>query len=154
MDVTEYTPEQISTRLGELAGASPWLEMTQDRITAFGGVTLDFDPHHIDPASAATGPFGTGTAQGFLTLSLLTRLVETADFAIQHATHMNYGFNRVRFIAPVFVGRRIRGIFHFKSAERRPDGSWLIGLAVEIEQEGDSRPCLAAEWIILVAQAH
>jgi acyl dehydratase len=146
----EYTPDQIAARIGEVAGQSDWLEMTQDRITAFGGVTLDFDPYHIDPGSAASGPFGVGTAQGLLTLSLLPHLVAASDFAISHHVHLNYGFNRVRFIEPVQVGRAIRAQFRFASAEQRPDGSWLIGLDVEVEQQAARRPCMAAEWLILV----
>jgi acyl dehydratase len=149
---TKISPQEVQSRLGQLAGKSDWFVVTQDRITAFGGLTLDFDPHHIDPASALTGPFGIGTAQGFLTLSLLPHFIATADFYISHNVHINYGLNRVRFISPVEVGGRIRAEFFYRAVEQRPDGRWIIELETCVEQEGKAKPCLAAEWLILVDQ--
>ena len=140
----------LLARLGLCAGVSPWFRVTQDRITAFGGLTLDYDPHHIDPAAAKSGPFGAPTAQGFLTLSLLTHLIEAAKIDIAHRYHINYGFNKVRFIAPVYVGRRIRAEFFYRAAVRRPDARWLVEFDVRIEQEGEQRPCLSADWLILL----
>jgi acyl dehydratase len=146
----DVDPSDIQHKIGDLAGVSEWVLITQDRVTAFGGVTLDLDPHHIDPASAARGPFGVGTAQGCLTLSLLPYLMSVSGIGLVYHHHINYGFDRVRFMAPVLVGKRVRAKFTFTSASQRAGGGWLIGMRAEMEQEGEARPCMLADCLVLL----
>lgn len=137
-------------RIGETVGISPWFELTQDRVTAFGGITLDFDPHHIDPAQAANGPFGVPTAQGFLTLSLLTHFIATTPSTVNFRQHINYGLNRVRFIRPVPVGHHLRARFELAAAEPRGDEGALMTMTVTVESRELEAPVMVAEWLALL----
>ena len=141
----------ITPEPGTVMGPTDWLEMTQDRVTAFGGVTLDFDPHHIDPRQAKNGPFGKAVAQGFLTLSLLTYFageIPEGEFPEQN---INYGFNKVRFIRPAGVGERLRATFTCReSVERSPNMTQVtFDVLVESDLDGGT-PVLAAEWLAIV----
>lgn len=140
---------------GEEIGVSDWVEVTQDMINAFGAITQDPDPIHIDPQAAAEGPFGVTTAFGFLTLSLLTRLLrgaqgQQAGRPEEHGGHgLNYGFDRVRLVAPVPAGSRIRGRFTALRA-RNDDKGRLVGTyECLVEIEGRDRPALVAEWVTI-----
>ncbi len=139
---------------GDDLGASPWLLVTQDLVSRFGAATLDPDPMHIDPEWAKTnGPFGGTIAYGFLTISLLTHLLHQAMHTHSHRDpaesgyFLNYGFNRLRLVAPVPVGARIRG--RFKVAARNCDerSRWVTTMDCTIEIEGSDRPALVAEWL-------
>jgi len=140
---------------GEEIGVSDWLQITQAMIDAFGRVTQDPDPIHMDPDVAAAGPFGQTTAFGFLTISLLTALLRSAqgeapgraDAPGGHG--LNYGFDRVRLVSPVPCGARIRG--RFKALRRREDDKGrLIGTyECVVEIEGAPRPALVAEWVTI-----
>lgn len=141
----------FSELAGKKLGPTPWLELTQDRVTAFGGVTLDFDPHHIDPRQAKNGPFGVAVAQGFLTLSLLTHFVEKLPGNTMPEQNVNYGFNKVRFIKPAVVGSKLRAYFTCVGAEQRAPGQHLMTFETIIESDADGgTPVLAAEWLTLV----
>ncbi|TQV86131.1 MaoC family dehydratase [Exilibacterium tricleocarpae] len=135
---------------GQDLGVTPWLELTQDRITAFGGITLDFDPHHIDPRQAADGPFGVAAAQGFLTLSLLTHFAGMLADRRVPRQHINYGFNRVRFIRPAVVGSRLRAAFKCRSVSEREPGQYLLVFDVTVEADNDDKPVMTAEWLALI----
>ena len=135
-------------------GASSWITVTQEMITKFGDATLDQDPMHVDPAWAADGPFGEAVAFGFLTMSLLTRMmvhdVLGADSSrpdIHDGYYLNYGFDRLRLIEPVPAGSRIRA--HFAVKDVRPDegGRSIVTFAVSMECDRASRPVLVAEWL-------
>jgi acyl dehydratase len=139
---------------GALIGASSWLTITQEMINSFGASTLDPDPMHVDPEWAkAHGPFDGTIAFGFLTMSLLTHLMDQAmDGAIHRQSakvgyYLNYGFNRLRLVSPVYEGKRVRGVFHFK--DRAPDekGRIIQTVAATIEIEGEDRPALVADWL-------
>lgn len=128
------------------------MRIDQECITAFGVLTDDVEPLHTDPDWCRDhSPVGTTIAYGFLTLSLLTKLLREATSAAFVATKargahpLNYGFDRVRFVSPVPVNARIRG--HFTLAERktRPDGE-MMRFSVVVEIEGSDRPALTAEW--------
>lgn len=140
----------LTARIGEETGVSDWFELTQDRVTAFGGVTLDFDPHHIDPAQAKSGPFGVPTAQGFLTLSLLTHFVSTTPSTISFAQNINYGFDRVRFVSPAKVGHHLRARFVLKAVDTRREGMVLLTMATTVESREDQAVVLAADWLVLL----
>ena len=133
---------------GELIGTSPWVKVTQDDIDEFARVTRDPDPMHIDPEwCAEQGPFPTTIAFGFLSLSLITHMSHKAREWAPGVYGLNYGFDRMRFVAPVPVGSRIRGHFKLASAEPRDDGSVMTKTDVTVEIDGDERPALVAEWL-------
>ncbi|GAB5482616.1 MAG: MaoC family dehydratase [Parasphingorhabdus sp.] len=129
-------------------GTSPWITITQEDIDGFGKVTRDLDPMHVDPEwCAAKGPFPTTIAFGFLSLSLITHMSHEAREWTEGTYALNYGFNKVRFVAPVPVGSRVRGHFTFMSAKPRDDGSILTTTAVTVEIDGEERPAVTAEWL-------
>jgi len=147
-------PSVTVERLGELVGCeiglSRWFEMTQARIDAFADVTEDRQFIHIDPVAAKATPFGGTVAHGFLTLSMLSAIAYDALPPIQGvAMGVNYGFEKVRFIAPVRAGSRIRGRFKLISLTDRGNGEWQMRKSVEVEIEGGAKPALAAEWLSL-----
>ena len=135
---------------------SPWYTIDQKLISAFGAATLDPDPMHIDPEWARDkGPFGHTIAFGFLTMSLLTRMLHDASgigWPINPGAegyYLNYGFDRLRLITPVPVNARVRG--HFRQLERVTDekNRQRAKFGVEVEIEGQDRPALIAEWLSL-----
>lgn len=125
---------------------SDWLTITQGRINQFAQATGDDQWIHVDPERAATSPFVTTVAHGFLTLSLLSRFL--SDTVLVHGVRMgvNCGVNRVRFTAPVKVGARLRAHFKLLSLEPIDEGVQLTWFA-SIEQEGQEKPCCVAEWV-------
>lgn len=143
--------EDIRSKLGSEVGVSGWIEIDQARIDAFAEVTEDRQFIHVDPQAAAQTPFGGTVAHGFLTLSLLSRFAADAMLVPEGVKMgVNYGFERVRFIAPVRSGRRVRGRFTLASmAEKRP-GQWQFVHNVTVEIEGEDKPALTADWIGLI----
>ena len=141
---------------GQDIGVSAWVLIDQPMISAFGAATLDPDRMHIDPDWAAVNsPFGTTLAFGFQTMSLLTHLLHDAagtspasDPAGQ-GHYLNYGFDRLRLVAPVLAGSRVRG--KFRTLERRidEDGRHIFKIGAEVEIEGHDRPALVGEWLTL-----
>src|SRR3954464_11059270 len=104
--------DEISARVGTEVGVSEWILIDQARIDAFAEITEDRQFIHVDPQAAALTPFGGTVAHGFLTLSLLSRVAaEVMLVADTLKMAVNYGFEKLRFIAPVRSGRRVRGRF-------------------------------------------
>ena len=143
--------EEIRDRIGQEVGVSGWLTMDQQRIDEFAEATQDRQFIHIDPEAAARTPFGTTIAHGFLSLSMLSRMAAEA-MLIPDSTKMavNYGLDRVRFIAPVKGGKRIRGRFRLDSVEEKAPGQLLFRHTVTVEIEGEEKPALTAEWLGLL----
>jgi acyl dehydratase len=143
--------DQIRRRVGEEIGASGWIMVDQARIDAFADATEDRQFIHVDPEAAARTPFGGTVAHGFLTLSLISRMGAEA-MLVPDGTKMavNYGLERVRFLAPVRSGSRVRGRFTLDSLEEKAPGQWLLRHAVTVEIEGEDRPALVAEWLTLM----
>lgn len=134
---------------------SDWVTVTQGDIDLFAKVSRDPDPMHIDPQWAAEkGPFPTTVAFGFYTLSLITHMSHASGLWSDDVYALNYGFDRLRFVAPVPVGSRIRGRFEPGPAETRPDGSFLTRTAVTVEIEGHDRPALVADWLGVAYPPH
>ena len=134
--------------VGQEVGLSDWYLVSQSLIDAFAEVTHDHQWIHCDPGRAkAESPLGGPIAHGFLTLSLLTHLKMQA-VRIEGAFKMsvNYGFNRVRFPAPVPAGARIRLRSALQSVEDISRGI-QVTWAITIEVEGQSKPALVAEWL-------
>jgi acyl dehydratase len=132
--------------VGQELGASEWLTIEQSRIDEFAQATGDHQWIHVDPARAATGPFGATVAHGFLTLSLLPLFSETAFTIDDVRMGINYGLNRVRFAAPVRVGSRLRAQFKLMSFEPLEGGAQLTVQAT-FEIEGQAKPACVAESV-------
>lgn len=143
--------DDIRAKIGSSIGVSDWIDVPQDRITAFADATDDHQFIHVDPAAAAAAGFGGTIAHGFLTLSLLSRMAADA-MLIPDTTRMavNYGLDRVRFLAPVKSGKRVRGHFTLESADEKAPGQLLLKHQVTVEIEGEEKPALTAQWLGLV----
>ena len=143
--------DDFQSRLGETR-TSDWLLIDQDRVNGFADITLDHQFIHIDPERAkAETPFGGPIAHGFLTLSMLSHFAAQCMPAFpDKAIGINYGFDKVRFLSPVPVGRRIRGKFTLASADQRRPGQIQLIHDVEVEIENAPAPALAARWLSLV----
>jgi acyl dehydratase len=143
--------EDILSRVGSEVGVSDWLLVDQSRIDAFADITEDPQFIHIDPEAAARTPFGGTVAHGFLTLSLLSRMAaDTMLRPEELKMGVNYGFERVRFMAPVRSGKRIRGRFTLARFEEKKPGQWQFVHNVSVEIEGEEKPALVADWIGLI----
>ena len=142
------TTEDLIARIGEEVGVSDWIEIDQARINAFADCTEDHQFIHVDPEAAARTPFGGTIAHGFLTLSLMSQMSYQAAPVLQGVVMgVNYGFDKLRFLAPVRAGSRVRGRFKLISAEEKGTGRWLIKNEVTVEIEGEEKPALIAEWL-------
>jgi len=145
------TLDEIRARIGEEVGVSSWLTVDQARIDAFAEATEDRQFVHTDPAAAAQTPFGGTIAHGFLSLSLLSRMGAEAMLLPEGMKMaVNYGLDRVRFLAPVRAGSRVRGRFRLDSVEEKAPGQTLMRHTVTVEIEGEDKPALTAEWLGLM----
>lgn len=145
-------PARLPEFVGQELGASDWFAIDQQRIDAFADATLDHQFIHVDPEKAKATPFGTTIAHGFLTLSLLPFLQESmADLIVPEGMKMgmNYGFDKIRFMAPVRVDSRVRARAKLLEADERRPGQWLLRFAYTVDIEGEDKPALIAEWLVL-----
>ena len=145
------TLDQIEAMVGKPLGHSAWLEVDQQRINAFADATDDHQFIHVDPEAAAKTPFGGTVAHGFLTLSLLSRMA--ADVMLrpeQIRMGVNYGFEKVRFMAPVRSGKKVRGRFRLARFEEKKPSQYQFVHQVTVEIEGEDKPALIADWIGLI----
>jgi acyl dehydratase len=137
--------------VGQEVGVSSWITIDQARIDAFADATEDRQFIHVDPAAAAQTPFGSTIAHGFLSLSLLSRMGAEAMLVPEGMkVAINYGLDRVRFLAPVRSGKRVRGRFTLDSAEEKAPGQVLLRHNVTVEIEGEDKPALSAVWLALI----
>ncbi|MCV6587324.1 MAG: MaoC family dehydratase [Marinibacterium sp.] len=135
-------------RVGQDLGVSGWVVVDQPRINAFADATDDHQFIHVDPARAAETPFGGPIAHGFLTLSLLVPLARDAVPGIEgRKMAVNYGFDKIRFLAPVPAGARIRGRFRLLEVTQRAPGQVQTRTDVTVEIDGNDTPALIAEWL-------
>ena len=143
--------DEIRSKLGQPIGVSGWIEVGQDRISAFADATDDHQFIHVDQELAKQTPFGGTIAHGFLSLSLLSRMAADA-MLIPDTTRIavNYGLDRVRFLAPVKSGKRVRGHFTLEGAEEKAPGQLLLKHQVTVEIEGEEKPALTAQWLGLI----
>jgi acyl dehydratase len=141
----------IKNKVGEEVGVSDWILVDQARIDAFAEATEDRQFIHVDAAAASRTPFGGTIAHGFLTLSLLPRMAADA-MLVPDGVKMgvNYGLDRVRFLAPVRSGKRVRGRFTLDSVEEKAPGQVLLRHTVTVEIEGEEKPALTAVWLGLI----
>lgn len=143
--------EEIKSKLGSAIGVSPWIEVAQRDIDTFAAVTGDHQFIHVDPEAASKTLFGGTIAHGFLTLSLLSQMA-AGVMLLPETTRMvvNYGFDKVRFLAPVRSGKRVRGHFTLAGIEEKRPGEWQLIHSVTVEIEGEDKPALQADWIGLI----
>jgi acyl dehydratase len=135
----------LTARVGEEIGVGDWFEVTQERVDAFADATLDHQWIHRAGPEADAGPFGGPIAHGYLTLSLLSHLNRSLPPLVpDRRLAINYGLDRVRFIAPVRVGSRLRARTVLAGVEPVGDGV-QVKLAVTVEMEGAARPAAVAE---------
>jgi len=138
----------LRDRIGQEIAVGDWFEVSQARIDQFAAATGDAQWIHVDPARAAVeSPFKTTIAHGFLTLSLLSALIRDAMTFPGLRMAINYGMNRMRFVAPVPAGSRIRARFMPVSVEDA-SGSVQVTWQVTIDREHSDKPCCVAEWIV------
>jgi acyl dehydratase len=153
-----------SLRIADMThlGVSDWIEITQDDVRAFGVLTRSSERIHDDPEWAgANTPFGGTIAHGFQLLSLLTAfLADVRPWRSQDAKagqgariSVNYGFDKVRFIAPVRVGARVRGRFDLLETQAIADGRVRTKMMCLIEIEGEDKPAVTAEWLGMMIEA-
>ena len=143
--------DEIRARAGQEIGVSDWLEIGQDRIDQFADATDDHQFIHVDQALAAQTPFGGTIAHGFLSLSMLSRMAADVMLAPDSVKMgVNYGLDRVRFLAPVKAGKRIRGRFTLDSVDEKAPGQILMRHTVTVEIEGEEKPALTAQWLGLI----
>ena len=145
------TLAELQDRLGHEVGVSGWITLDQARIDAFAAVTEDDQFIHTDPDRAAQTVFGGTIAHGFLTLSMLSRMSYDALPPIEGgAISMNYGFDSLRFLAPVRAGQRVRGRFTLNEIRPRGEARSILRFGLVVEIEGATSPALAADWLTLV----
>ena len=146
--VRSIAAETLGAMTGQELGVSEWFPIEQPMVDAFATLTQDTYFIHIDPQRAAREtPFGGTIAHGFLTLSLLSCMAYQVCPAVEGTrTGVNYGFNRLRFVAPVRTGSRVRARFVLQAFEVK-DQRWQATHAVTVEIEGEAKPAIVAEWV-------
>lgn len=140
---------QQKENLGKQIGVSRWFDITQEDVTQFAKTTQDEQFIHIDPQLAKThSPFGGTIAHGFYVLSLAVAMAEESIEVPQgRKMGVNYGFEKIRFINPVPVGSRVRGLFVLESVEQKQPGAILSKMGLSVEIEGQEKPALVATWL-------
>lgn len=148
MAVKVVPKAEIANAVGTRYEPSEWIDITQDRINTFADCTEDHQFIHVDEEAAAKTPFGSTIAHGLLTLSLLPKLIEGQGVVPENLVMgLNYGFDKVRFLAPVRVGKRVRGHVEILSVDQKDDNRFLIKQGITVEIEGEDTPALVAEWL-------
>jgi acyl dehydratase len=146
-----YVPvAELKDYIGKELGRSEWLTIDQDRINLFAEATGDFQFIHIDPVKAAQTPFGSTIAHGFLSLSLIPKLMEDI-LVMPEGLKMvvNYGLDSVRFIQPVKVDSRVRLKVELTEVNEKKPGQWLLKATATLEIEGSDKPAYVAEPLSL-----
>lgn len=142
---TFHSYSEVLSCIGQEVAISDWITITQAQIQMFADATGDQQWIHTDPERAAKGPFGAPIAHGFLTLSLLPQFFESTFEIKGSKMGVNYGLNKVRFMAPVPVNSRLRARMTLQAAERiAPEGVQMTWL-VTVEREGSEKPVCVAE---------
>lgn len=154
MSIDLYSAAVREDSIGKELGCSQWYVIDQERIDAFGRASDDIDPMHMDPAWArVNSPYGTTIAYGFLTLSLLTHMLHDVIIrSPREAYKLNYGLDRVRMLSPVKVGSSVRARVVLKSVRERGADQFLCNFDIKVEIQGEEKPALVAEWLLLLVE--
>jgi acyl dehydratase len=143
--------ESYRAQVGQEVGVSDWVLVDQPMIDGFAAISGDHQFVHVDPVAAAATPFGGTIAHGFLTLSLISGMIYSAVSLVEGTIFgLNYGLDKVRFLRPVPSGRRVRGRFTLADVRERAPGQWQSTFVVAVEIEGEEKPALVAEWLMLI----
>jgi len=141
---------EMMNAVGMKLEPSDWIELSLQRINEFADCTEDHQFIHVDEAKAKNTPFGGTIAHGFLTLSLLAGLIEKIGVTPENTVMgMNYGFDKVRFLAPVRSGKRVRMVGEVLNVNQKDENRFLTTFGVSIEIEGEDTPALAAEFLLM-----
>lgn len=146
MGVVFDTPDALLGAEGRDLGHTDWLAVEQDRVTTFGETTGDMQWIHVDPARAKDGPFGGTIAHGYLTLALVNAFMPDLITVNGVSSGLNIGLDKVRFLAPVKVGARIRGAGVISKIEHKGTGV-QVTVDVTVEIEGEDKPACIASTI-------
>jgi acyl dehydratase len=141
--------DELRGHVGQHVGNSDWHTVTQEQINAFADATGDHQWIHVNPEQAASGPFGTTIAHGYLTLSMIPMLTSQVSRIAGVKMGVNYGLNKVRFPSPVPSGSKVRASVKLLSVEDVPGGVQVIN-EVTIERDGGDKPCCVAETVARV----
>lgn len=145
---TFQTLSDLAACVGQEVAVSDWITITQQQVNLFAEATGDHQWIHVDPEKAAAGPFGATIAHGYLTLSLLPQFFESSMEIIDCRMGVNYGLNKVRFMAPVPVGSRLRARMTLLSAEPIAGNGLQMAWEVTVEREGAAKPVCVAEALV------
>lgn len=149
MPLTVVAKDELVNAVGTKLPSSPWIDLSQKRINTFADCTGDNYFIHVNEEKAKQTPLGGTIAHGLLTLSLIPALME--DFIVpENMVHgLNYGFDKVRFLAPVHSGKRVRLHGEVLNIERKDENRFVFKIGVTVEIEGEETPALIAEWMNL-----
>ncbi|OBJ46445.1 dehydratase [Mycolicibacterium mucogenicum] len=147
MRVFESLDELVAAE-GQVLGCSAWVAITQESVNLFADATGDHQWIHVDPERAATGPFGTTIAHGYMTLSLLPQLMSQMYAVKGIKVAINYGLNKVRFPSPVPVGSKVRATSTLKAIDRIGDAAVQLTVSTNMEIEGVAKPACVAENVV------
>ncbi len=146
--------DEMLNAAGTKLEPSEWITLDQERINTFADCTEDHQFIHIDEEKAAQTPFGGTIAHGFLTLSMMAKFTEDSMIAPEGMVMgMNYGCDKLRFLAPVRAGKRVRMHSEVLKVDRKDDNRFLIKIGVSMEIEGEETPALVAEWLHMLVTA-
>lgn len=146
MPLTVPAPADLLDKQGQDLGSSDWFEVTQEDVNLFADATKDHQWIHVDPDRAASGPFGTTIAHGYMSLALVIPLWSELLVVENVGMSINYGLNRLRFPAPVPVGSRIRLVGKLASVSEVTGGIEVVA-DLTMEVEGSEKPALVAEAV-------
>ena len=141
------TLSELSSLVGQEVVVSDWLTITQEQVNQFAQATGDHQWIHVDVEKARAGPFGGPIAHGFLTLALIPKFFESSLKIVERRLGVNYGLNKVRFMAPVPVGSRLRARMKLLKSEPIDQGGAQLTWEVAIEREGSAKPVCVAESV-------
>lgn len=142
----------LQQHIGQEIGRSSWYPISQAEIDTFGRLTRDTDAMHMDPVWASEhSPFGVTIVYGFQTISMMTSMInEILSRGSEEAYKLNYGFDRVRLMAPVPVGAPIRGVARLKKIDNRGRGRFLVTIEMTVEIKDKEKPAAVADWLFMV----
>jgi len=150
-DIEELAPiavDDLAEKVGETVAQSRWRVIDQAMIDSFADLINDHQFIHVDPVKAKQTPYGSTVAHGFLSLSIFGGLAaEVAPRLAGRAMSINYGFDRIRFVAPVREGRKVRTTLVLNRLDHRDDTVDIVYDGT-LEVEGEDRPAVAAVWLV------
>jgi acyl dehydratase len=142
------TLSDLSACVGQEVAVSDWITVTQPHVNQFAEATGDHQWIHVDVEKAKAGPFGAPIAHGYLTLSMLPRFFETTLAIAESGMAVNYGLNKVRFMAPVPVGSRLRARMTLVSSDPVENNGLQLVWDVVVEKEGSAKPVCVAQTVV------